>query len=645
MAYQEYGKAVKAGEKAYRNAVARGEYPYLPALDEVLERVDVQTEVNLGLVDIPLEQIVGTKTSGRKNAFAVNFMPLMSERSEFALKWMNLYQHQTEDGIRDPIVAYEFMNKFYVLEGNKRVSVFKYLNAFSIEGTVTRIIPKRTNEPENRIYYEFLDFYRNSRINYVWFTKEGSFARLLDALGKSPEDPWTEEEQENFSSVFTEFSKMFEDKGGKKLTITSGDAFLFYLSLYPYPELLEKTPAQKKEDLDRIWSEITLLNHNPEKALVLQPTAEEPETNLFTRFFNLTSSKKLKVAFIHDKARENSRWTYSHELGRMHLEQIFGSRIETESFFVETDSRGIKELLDVAIQDGNHIIFTTHQKFLGASLKTALEHPEVKILNCSLNRPYNALRTYYGRMYEAKFLSGMIAGAMCENDRIAYVADYPIYGSFASINAFSIGAKMTNPRAKVYLHWTSDQNADLDALLREKEISLVSGLDMIRPSNAGRQFGLYLEKDGQYKNLATPVWDWGKFYEKIIRDILQGNWNKSSDTRTRKAVNYWWGISGNIIDLIVSQNLPQGIRTLTDTMRREIFTENYNPFAGVLILQNGQTIGTPEGCLSPEEIITMDWLVDNVIGLIPDRKDLTEEAAALMALQGNTKLTAEKEER
>ena len=72
----EYQAALKLGEKAYRNAVARGEYPYLPALDEILSCVEVQREEKLGLVDIPLEQIVGTKTTGRKNAFAVNFMPL-----------------------------------------------------------------------------------------------------------------------------------------------------------------------------------------------------------------------------------------------------------------------------------------------------------------------------------------------------------------------------------------------------------------------------------------------------------------------------------------------------------------------------------------------------------------------------------------
>ncbi len=633
MAYEEYAKALKMGERAYRNAVSRGEYPYLPALDDLLEREQVQTETALGLVDIPLEQIVGTKTAGRKNAFAVNFMPLMPESSEFAMKWMNLLQYQMEDGVREPIVAYEFMNRFYVLEGNKRVSVFKYLNASSIEGTVTRVIPKRTQETENKIYFEFLDFYRNTKINYIWFSRTGSFAKLLAAVGKGPEDVWSQEERKEFSSSFAVFEKLFRDRGGEKLPITTGDAFLFYLSLYPYGAMASKSTGQMKGELDLIWSELTLLRYSPEKALVMDP-GEKAASGLFSRFFSGSSSKVLKVAFVHDRCTENSSWTYSHELGRMHLEQVFGSRIQTESYFREREGMEAEELLEMAVRDGNHIIFTTTQKFLEVSLKVALRHPQVKLLNCSVNRPYSALRTYYGRMYEAKFLSGLIAGAMCQNDRIAYVADFPIYGSLANVNAFAIGARMTNPRARVYLHWTSDQTGDFNRLLEEKQISTISGIDLIRPSTASRRFGLYQNCDGQCRNLATPMWNWGKFYEKMIRDILQGTWKKSPAARERRAVNYWWGISGDIIDLIMSQSLPEGVRTLTEIMRREIYTENFNPFRGEIRIQSGDTVGGPHTCLSPEEIITMDWLAENVVGRIPPKKDLNQEARALMELQG-----------
>ena len=120
-----------------------------------------------------------------------------------------------------------------------------------------------------------------------------------------------------------------------------------------------------------------------------------------------------------------------------------------------------------------------------------MEHPEVKILNCSLNEPSKHIRTYYARMYEAKFISGMVAGAMAENDKIAYVADYPIYGMIANINAFALGANCVNPRAKVYLVWSTKKDYDLDRFLQENDIHYVSNQDMITPLNASRQFGLY----------------------------------------------------------------------------------------------------------------------------------------------------------
>lgn len=162
--------------------MAKGEYPYLPVLDDILSYTDIISEVNLGLMDVPLDKIVGTKTKGRTSAFANNFMPLLAEKSEFGAKWAYLYDHQIEEGIHDPIVAYEFMNQYYVQEGNKRVSVLKYVGAFSITASVTRLIPKRTDDLDNRLYYEFLEFYQVSFNCDVWFSQEGCYDRLLKWL-------------------------------------------------------------------------------------------------------------------------------------------------------------------------------------------------------------------------------------------------------------------------------------------------------------------------------------------------------------------------------------------------------------------------------------------------------------------------------
>ena len=159
VATNDYIAALKQGRKGYQSALTKGEYPYLPALDDILSYTEVASIENLGLIDIPLSKIIGTKTAGRTNAFANNFMPLLPEESEFGMKWASLYDHQVSDGIRDPIVAYEFMNQFYVQEGNKRVSVMKYLETYSIPGTVTRLVPRKSDDKESRLYYEFLEFY------------------------------------------------------------------------------------------------------------------------------------------------------------------------------------------------------------------------------------------------------------------------------------------------------------------------------------------------------------------------------------------------------------------------------------------------------------------------------------------------------
>ena len=111
--------------------------------------------------------------------------------------------------------------------------------------------------------------------------------------------------------------------------------------------------------------------------------------------------------------------------------------------------------MEEAIHAGCNIIFTTTPTFAQESLRAAITHPEVRILNCSLNTTHRYIRTYYTRMHEAKFLMGAIAGEMAENDKIVYIADYPILGTIAQINAFALGAQMTNPRAKGYLEWST----------------------------------------------------------------------------------------------------------------------------------------------------------------------------------------------
>lgn len=633
MSEEDYSRAQKLGKKEYQSRMMRGLQPTLEVLDDILPPKGSYSEVPLGLVQIPSDQIVGTRTDGRSNAFASNFMPILKQNSEFARKWATLSTSHLEEGIREPIKAYEYMNKFYVLEGNKRVSVAKYFDVDSIPGTVIRIVPKRTNEKENVIYYEYMDFYNVSKVNYLYMSKVGNFPKLQAALGKEQGEMWSDEDRENFSSVFYRFQMEYRARGGDKLSITEGDAFLAFLGVYGYEELLEKTTSELNDLVGKTWEEFLLLEAEDVIDLKMDPTNEKKP--LLSRILP-TSVSRLKAAFIYAKTPASSAWTYAHELGRLYLEQAFPDEITT-FYYDNATQENIDDYIEAAINCGSNIIFTTSPSFAQASVKAAIENPEVRILNCSLNTSHRYIRTYYARMHEAKFLMGALAGALTTNDKLAYVGDYPIYGSIANINAFAIGAKMVNPRVKVYLEWSSMKDIDIAERLKEIGAGCISGKDMVIPEESTREFGLYTLDGEHTRSLAMPLWHWGKFYEQLIRTIMDGTWKYDDNSYEKKAINYWWGMSAGVIDVICSKNIPAETKRLMELLKQSIVSQQFSPFSGVLYSQNGMVQGDPKRRLTPEEIITMDWLAENVVGIIPKTEDLQEQAKPVTLQQGVNK--------
>ncbi len=631
MALSDYTKAYKLGKKNYQYRMLHGELPTLEVLDDIIPTKGTFSEVPLGLVQIPIDQIVGTKTGGRSNAFAANFMPILRETSEFARKWAQLSISHEEEGIREPIKAFEYMNRFYVQEGNKRVSVMKYYGVVSVPGEVTRIIPNRTNDKENKIYYEFLDFYELTKINYIWFSEEGNFKKLLEAVGKGPDEVWNDDERLEFSSIYRRFMAEYnaEDKG--KLSVTVGDAFLAFIKLYGYKEIDQMTTKELKELVEKSWEEFSLLEEDEDVELKMDPNTEKkPLINMLLPF----GISSLKVAFIYEKTPGSSAWTYAHELGRLHLDQTFPEEVSTV-FYDNVTLDTIDERIEEAIADGCDIIFTTTPSFVQASVKAAIANPNVRILNCSVNTSHRYIRTYYARMHEAKFLMGAIAGAMSEHNRLAYIADYPIYGSIANINAFALGAKMINPRAEVYLEWTAKKDIDVMESVLEKQVDCISGKDMVIPEEASRFFGIYHLEGDTARNLAMPLWHWGKFYEQMIRTIMDGTWKYDDDPTSKKAINYWWGMSAGVVDVVCSKNnLPIGTKRLVDLLKETISTGKFNPFSGILYSQGGIVQDDPAKSLTPEEIVTMDWLAENVIGSIPKEEELKEQSKPVVSQQG-----------
>lgn len=631
MGMMEYDKAYKLGKKDYQARLMRGQQPTLKVLDDILPSDNHYAEVPLGVVQIPIDRIVGTKTGGRSNAFAGNFMPILMNDTEFAMKWANLSTSHVEEGIKDPIKAYEYMNEFYVEEGNKRVSVLKFFDAVSVPGTVIRILPPRTKEKSNKIYYEFVDFYELSKVNYIWFSSPGSFAKLQEAVGKGEGEPWTDDDRLDFSFIYSKFSAEYKAKGGDKLSVTVGDAFLAFIGLYGYKSLEDKTSNEIRALVAKSWEEYMIGGSEKKVELKMGPAREKKP--LLNRILPMSASRP-KIGFIYEKTPSSSAWTYAHELGRQHIEQTFSDEVSTVCYENITQELA-EETIEKAIGEGCNIIFTTTPAFVTGSVKAAIAHPDVRILNCSLNTSHRYIRTYYARMHEAKFLMGAIAGSMADNNRIGYIADYPILGVIAGINAFALGAKLVNPRAEVYLEWSrlKDHEDGLEKL-QQKDVSIVSGKDMNIPEDSSRFFGLFSTANAYPRNLAMPLWHWGKFYERLIRTIMDGAWKYDESADSVKAINYWWGMSADVVDVIYSQSLPIGTKRLVELLKKTIHMEEFNPFAGILYSQQGMVQGDPEKCLSAEDIVTMDWLVENVVGSIPKPVELQETAKPVVDQQG-----------
>lgn len=621
LATEEYLQALRAGLKESRELASAGRPIHPTVLDELLPENSAQTVVDVGLVEIPAERIVGTKSAGRIAAFTPSFRPLLDAKSEFAAKWINLCAaHLGDTGITDPIVCYEYLGNFYVQEGNKRVSVLRYFDAARIPGMVRRIMPAPSEDPRTRAYYEFLDFYKVSQLYTVQFRRPGDYAKLLGYLGKKTTDIWTEEERRTFSAYFHYFRNAFLSLNTRQEDVLPSEALLLWLALYPYEDLGRLSAADLKKSVAALWED--MVTSSREDAVKVQTKAEdETKTSLVSRL--VSGLDVLNVAFIHQLNPSQSAWVLGHEDGRAHVEAIFGDRIRIHSYYDANTTEIAEQRIEQAVADGAQVVFTTAPPLCTATLKAAVKYPKVRFLNCSVDQAYSSIRTYYGRIYEAKFITGAIAGAMAGDDRIGYIASYPIFGVPASINAFALGAQMTNPRAQIELRWSCVAGMPQADFLADG-IRVVSNRDTPTQSKMYLDFcsyGTYLmDSRGDLVPLASPVWVWGKFYEFVIRSILSGGWKRDKADTT--ALNYWLGMDSGVIGIGLSDKLPEGVRQIVNLLKTGMEQGLIDPFFRKIVAQDGSVKNDGTQHFTPEQVLHMDWLCSNVVGSIPPFEEI-----------------------
>lgn len=253
----EYVQARKQGMKEVSQAEKSHQNPH-PAVLSDMVNIDALAKKDLEVIEIPTEMILGTAAHLRAESFSRSFYPLADEDSEFAMKWTSLLAYQYEDGIREPVKVYEYMHRFFVIEGNKRVSVMKFLEMPVMDARVIRVLPKGKEE----VYEEFCRFFACTHMYDIDFTIPGEYARLARVLDRNLEERWPLEFVNRVKGGLFRFARVYHLNPEHHLSVS--DAYLRYLEMYGAESLLdyrlstiEDRVAELEERLDqkreKVW--------------------------------------------------------------------------------------------------------------------------------------------------------------------------------------------------------------------------------------------------------------------------------------------------------------------------------------------------------------------------------------------------------
>ena len=222
---------------------------------------------------------------------------------------------------------------------------------------------------------------------------------------------------------------------------------------------------------------------------------------------------------------------------------------------------------------------------------------------------------------------------MSRQDTIGYVANYPIMGVPAAINAFARGAKLTNPRARISLKWSClPGNPILE--FKNDGVTVISNRDEDgADTRLAWDLGTYMvHRDGSLQPLASTRWSWGSYYVKTVQSMLNGGIDALKDSR--HAINAWWGISSGVVNVDIDESLPDGMKRLCRILKNGIIQEEIDPFLCPIRDQQGNQVSDGSRRFSPEELMHMDWLCDAVDGAIPAFDELLPRSQNLVRLLG-----------
>lgn len=324
-----------------------------------------------------------------------------------------------------------------------------------------------------------------------------------------------------------------------------------------------------------------------------------------------------KVGVLYNGEVDDKGW------GQSHYEGINESAYELDLKIIYKENvpfdESCMDVMENMINDGCEVIICNSYNYGEWIIKVAKKHPDVIFLHATGTETADNVTTYFGRMYQMRYLSGIVAGMQTETNSIGYVAAFPISEVNRGINAFTLGVKSVNPDATVHVIWTEswtdyDMNKQAAKTLVDKcNVDIIAmHCDSVAPLDVAEEEGVWsigynMDNSKLYPNsfLTAPVWHWSTFYTPQIEKYIQGKYYSA---------NYWEGSETGLVKLApLTANVKPGIANVVAERKAMLDVGTYDVFYGPVIDTEGN-VRIPEGENMPDEVMLnlFDWYVEGV---------------------------------
>ncbi len=344
---------------------------------------------------------------------------------------------------------------------------------------------------------------------------------------------------------------------------------------------------------------------------------------LLAGIFTLSLASPLKIAFIFVGPINDNGWTQAHyDGGVLAIQKAFGNQVQIK--YIENVPEGSQSLsvLRALASQGYKLIYATSFGYMDQVVEAAKEFPNTIFEMCSGYATSTNLGEYFGAMEQARYLSGLIAGAMTKTNKIGYVAAYPTPEVVRGIDAFTLGVRSVNPYATVHVVWTytwydppTEKEAALSLINAGCDV-LAQHQDSPATIQAAEEKGVYaigydspnMGQFGPHAYLTAPVWNWAAFYVPNVKSVLDGTW---------KPTFYYGNMADGLVELAPMSNLvPPQVQKLVNAMENEIKSGNFDPFEGPIYDQSGKLMIPAGQRATLDQLLSIQWFVQGVIGSI-----------------------------